>query len=63
LVLKELIDSLHDTFIAYRTSTTKLGFQFRKQVKVRGAKSEEYGGLGRISKPQSLAAAIATMDV
>jgi hypothetical protein len=30
LLLKELIDRIHDTFMASKTSTTKLGFQFRK---------------------------------
>jgi hypothetical protein len=35
LVLKKLIDCLHDTFITSKTSITKLGFQFRKQVEVR----------------------------
>jgi hypothetical protein len=36
LVLEELIYRLHYTYIASKTSTTKLGFQFRKQVEVRG---------------------------
>jgi hypothetical protein len=63
LELKELIDRLHDTFIASKTSTTQLGFQFRKQVEVRGAKSGEYVGWERISKPQAVAAAVATWDV
>jgi hypothetical protein len=61
LVLKELNDRLHDIFIASKTSTTKLGFQFQKQVEV--SRGREYGGWGRISKPQSVAAAIATWDV
>jgi hypothetical protein len=43
-----LIDRRHDTFIASKTSATKVGFQFPKQVEVRGGK---------------VTAAIATWDV
>jgi hypothetical protein len=40
LVLKEVIDRLHDNYIASKTSTTKLGFQFGST----GAKSGENEG-------------------
>jgi hypothetical protein len=50
LVLKELIDRLHDTFIASKTSTTKLGFQFRKQVEVKGDPGRRIWGMGKPSQ-------------
>jgi hypothetical protein len=55
-VLKELIDRLNGTFIASRMSTTKLGFQFRKQVEVRGGEfvnSAEKMGDGEEFKSRS----------
>jgi hypothetical protein len=45
LVLKELIDRLHDTFIASKTSTTKLGFQFRKEIEVRRGQVQRIWGM------------------
>ena len=43
--------------------TTKVIFQLWGQREIRGAKSGEYRGWGRTSKPHSVAAAIATCDV
>jgi hypothetical protein len=60
LVLKELIDCFHDTFIATKSSTTKLGFQLRKQVEVIEPSSEN---MGDGEEFKSVAAAIATWDV
>jgi hypothetical protein len=52
LVLKELIDRLHDNFIASKTSTTKLGFQFWKQVEVRGGQVWRIWGMGKNFKAE-----------
>jgi hypothetical protein len=64
LVLKKLIDRLYETLIASKTPTTKRGFYFREQVEVRGDKVRRiYRRRERISKQQSVAAAIKTLDV
>ena len=63
LVPQVLIYCIYDTFIASEIPTMKVSFQLWEQIEVRRAKSGEYGGWGRTSKPHSVAAAIATCDV
>ena len=62
LVPQVIISSIYDAFTASQISTTKVSFQIWKQ-KSEGAKSGEYGKLGRTSKLHLNATAIATWEV
>jgi hypothetical protein len=60
LVLKELIGCFLETFIASKTSTTKLGFLFRKQTEVGGGQDsriwgwEEFQSRSQLHQPSQL---------
>jgi hypothetical protein len=54
-VLKDLIDRIHDTLLLLkRLQTKKLGFQFRKQVEVKGGQVRGNMGHGEKFKRRSL---------
>ena len=58
-----LIYCIYDTFIVSEMTTMKLIFSFGNRWKSQGAKSGEYWGWRRNSKPHSVAATMATCDV